>query len=361
MNPSPRYFWQRAALALALLLSIASVLFTGSRAAANGTQPPQQTVVPPTMPASEQALAVQTDADPFPVTATMTDTVMAVAAELNGLPQPLVAPDGALAVTARPAEATDVSTTVHYSRTYLPLVAVRRITTTDPARADVAVTIWPKPSIRVTRGGVLAYDVHVKNYGGGTASSTRVRIPYSRQQMSLIGTSFTPGSGDWVSANETDYLMVTFGALAANTDRTATLTFRTNAALPTDTVINTRASATWSDGRTGGAGATNWAPVLVGAGDANSPYLWLTVTPASGKAGTVHTFFTDRYIPGEGVMGWLNTPAGVKPLDIKATADSSGRVSVNFSTVGRAPGNYSLVLYGLRSNLTAVAGFTVLP
>lgn len=75
----------------------------------------------------------------------------------------------------------------------------------------------------------------------------------------------------------------------------------------------------------------------------------------------MHRFFTDRFIPGEGIIPWLNTPSGVKPLDVRATADSYGRVRLDLASTGLAPGNYGLVLYGARSNLTAVAGFTVQP
>jgi hypothetical protein len=61
------------------------------------------------------------------------------------------------------------------------------------------------------------------------------------------------------------------------------------------------------------------------------------------------------------VIAWLNTPSGVKPLELRGTADIYGRVSLSFSSAGLASGNYGLVAYGARSGLTAVAGFTVSP
>jgi hypothetical protein len=38
-----------------------------------------------------------------------------------------------------------------------------------------------------------------------------------------------------------------------------------------------------------------------------------------------------------------------------------GRVWLDFSSTGLPPGNYSLVVYGARSNLTGVGGFVVQP
>jgi hypothetical protein len=211
------------------------------------------------------------------------------------------------------------------------------------------------------RDATLSYEVRVINHGQGNVSGVQVKLPYNRQQTTLVGTQFVVGSGDWVSNIGTDSITVNFGPLAPGAKRTGKLNYRVATTLANDTVISVRAAASWSDDRAGGNGATNWAPVLVGAGTANSAYVWMAVSPATGKAGTMHQFFTDRFIPGEGVIAWLNTPSGVKPLDLRGTADTYGRVSLSFSSVGLAAGNYSLVAYGARSNLTAVTGFTVAP
>lgn len=49
-----------------------------------------------------------------------------------------------------------------------------------PKPADIAVTLWPAPSIRVARGGALAYEIRVKNYGDGDAEAIRVTRNFCR-------------------------------------------------------------------------------------------------------------------------------------------------------------------------------------
>ncbi len=361
MRNHPQFIWQRTAFLLVLLLSILSFVFTRPGAAADGSQPVNPSVPTPELMAYAEAGDTMVE-EPFPATPTLTDTILAVVSDLNQMPQPLTPPDAAV-LPQVPAEP-EISTQHHLPHhVYVPAIVRPRSASGQPGmvRADVAVTLRPSPSVRVMRGGLLAYEIRLTNYGEGSASSIKVRVPYQRQQMTLSTTSFTAGSGDWVSAIENEAVIVTFGPLAAGAHRAGTLYFRSTSTVAYESVISTRATFAWSDSRLGGSGQTNWAPVIVGAGDVHSAYLWLSVSPASGKAGTVHRFFSDRFIPGEGIIVWLNTPSGVKPLEVRTIADSYGRVSLDLSSIGLAPGNYGLVLYGARSNLTGVAGFTVLP
>jgi len=293
----------------------------------------------------------------------MTDTVMAVAAALNELPQPLTAPLGA-ALDEVPAVLTQEVSAAQRHRRFVPFIGRPRRTPNDPPpppAADISVVVWPQPSIRVMRGGILRYAVRITNHGEGEASEVFVRLPYPRQQLAWQYATFTPGSGDYVSRVEGDAVVTRFEVLAPGKSRIATLTYRTSSFLANDAVVNLRAAYSWKDERSGGCGAANWTPVLVGAGDADSPYLWMARSPSSGRPGTDFQFFSDRFLPGEGVYVWLNTPWGVRPTELQSIADGDGRVWLGLSSAGLAPGNYSLVVYGARSTLTAVAGFTVTP
>ncbi|HEX5689784.1 MAG TPA: hypothetical protein VFX76_07275, partial [Roseiflexaceae bacterium] len=228
----------------------------------------------------------------------------------------------------------------------------------DPDPADVAVTIWPAPSIRVARGGVLAYEIRVKNYGKGDAEAIEVRLPYDKNQIVVTGSSFQ-NSSDWVSNLTDSQVTVSFGALKAGKARAATLYFQVGSTLFENTVISGRANFSWSGDRSHGGGTTNWAPVLVGGSNDSAVWVWTTVDPVSGLAGTTHHFFSDRFIPGEGIITWINTPDGVEPLELRGQADLMGRVWIDFKSNFRRSGTYSLVLYGARSNLTGVATFYV--
>lgn len=305
---------------------------------------------------------------PFPSSAVVPRaTIERVAAELGRLPQPLTPPAGALSaadlVGDVPGPVPAVSgQNVH--RLFLPATVKSSGATPPPptgSPADVVLTLWVTPSIRVARDGTLLYELRVANHGQGTAKGAQITLPYNPQQAKLTNASFVTGSGDWVSAIGDTTITVNFGPIAPGAQRTGYVYQRVGAALPNDTVISTRASYTWSDNREGGSGTSNWTPVLVGGGNDTSAYLWLAVNPASGKAGTIHRFYSDRFSPGEGIVTWLNTPSGAKPLDLRTTADGYGRIWLDFASTGLTPGNYSLVAYGARSGLTAVSGFTVQP
>jgi hypothetical protein len=248
---------------------------------------------------------------------------------------------------------------IRFSRSAAPAPEPTPTPTPRPAKpADLAVTIWPWPSIIVVPGGQLAYELRVKNYGRGDATSAVVTLPYTTRQLVVIDSLFSD-PGDWVSEVADDHLDVSFGPLEEGEYRTAVIIFHVNATLPDQAVISMRASYTWSDRRDGGDWKSNWAPVLVGAGNESAPWVWLTVDPLGGWPGTTHHFYTDRYIPGEGIYTWLNTPDGVRALELRGIADSMGRVWLDFQSAGLRPGTYQLVLYGARSNLTAVATFYV--
>jgi hypothetical protein len=255
---------------------------------------------------------------------------------------------------------------------YLPQIANQVPTPTPPTSppptppptpepeppADIAVAIWPAPSIRVARDGTLAYEIRARNYGDGDAEVIRVTLPYDRRQLTVTGSKFN-SPDDWVSELKDDRVSVTFGPLKANKSRAATLYFRVSGSLADNTVLSMRAAYGWSDGRRDSGGTSNWAPVLVGGGNDSAAWVWTRVDPVGGYAGTTHHFFSDRFIPGEGIITWLNTPDAVEALDLRGQADLMGRAWIDFKSNWRRPGTYSLVLYGARSNLTGVATFYV--
>lgn len=339
-----------AALGLALLAALAA-----PSAAYYYVQPPAG---PPTIPPAAPTLDGSDDPilNPFPgpITEAMTDTVRAVLAVYATIPE-----------DARSAHLVGMAVPNSGVVIYLPAIRVARTApppptpTPRPARpADIAAAIWPEPSIIVMRSAPLTYELRLRNYGKGEAKRALVTLPYANSQLAVISSRFTDPR-DWVSAVTSDHVDVTFGPIAAGEYRTAAIIFRVREALPDRTVISMRASYSWDDHRSGGAWRSNWAPVLVGAGNAGAPWVPLWVDPLGGPAGTTHHFFSDRFIPSEGIYTWLNTPQGVRPLELRGVADLLGRAWLDFSSAGLAPGTYQLVAYGARSNLTGVATFVV--
>lgn len=348
-------FW---AIFLAFLLLTAALV-----AGATGMASAQTPDATPTAQTEAEELPAS---NPFPATDSMTETVQAVLDEYERAGADAVQEEG-----NEPASTNVVgplSVLAKEVAIYVPNVrsgqssgqTPRTPTPTPPPapRADIATTIWPSPSIRVARNGTLAYEIRVKNHGAGTAASHHVTLPYNAQQMAVTHSSFTK-AGDWVSEKTNDRVTVTFGPIASGEYRTATIFFKVASTLVDNTVLSMRAPANWIDAGPGGDLRSNWAPVLASPGNASAAWVWMTVDMLGGYPGTTHRFFSDRFIPGEGIITWLNTPKGVQALDLRGTADTMGRISMDFRSTGLQRGTYSMVFYGARSNLTGVTTFYV--
>lgn len=226
--------------------------------------------------------------------------------------------------------------------------------------ANVVVAIWPKPSIIVGRGAWLEYEIRLRNTGEGTATQTEVVFPYNRQQVTLSHTSLDSRAGDWMRAIGDNSYTVSFGSLGPGAERIGRVFLRVGENLPNQSLLDVRARYSWQDQGSGGSRNANWTPVLVGSGPADAPYFWMSVTPTQGAAGTLHRFFSNRLLPGEGVSTWLNVPGGgVRALDLRGVADSQGMVTLDYRSSGLTPGVYQLVLYGQSSRLTGVVSFVV--
>ncbi len=350
MSPAPAL--SGALMALLVALWLASPALVGPAHAQETTPSPTPTTEPP------QDTPTTDLPNPFPASPAMTDTVRLV------LDQYLEAQNPAPA-------APDTQATA--ARVYLPLV-IREGTivepplpgqpgepTRPPSKADIAVAIWPEPSILAARGSRITYELRARNYADkGDAERIQVTIPYNNRQMRPVASTLDRSKGDWVSSVTDREVVVTFGPLDRESSRSGKLVFEVGGALANGTILDVRPSYTWVDERGMiGPQSSNWAPVVIANGPANGAWVWTQVTPASGPAGTTHTFLSNRFIPGEGVVTWLNTPRGVRALDLKGVADGQGSISLAFASTGLTPGTYQLVLYGMRSQLTGVATFTV--
>jgi hypothetical protein len=226
-------------------------------------------------------------------------------------------------------------------------------------RADVAVTLWPTPSLRVTRGSIIAYDIRAKNFGEGEADRVEVTLPYDPQTLTLLD-AFFDDNGAWVSAVDRDSVEVTFLDVDKNEEHTGTLLFRVADTVPNGAVISMWAHFGWENDREDEEGKlSNAAPVLVGDSEKTEQHIVLMVDPEHGPSGTIYTFFSDRFGPNEKITGWLNTTVLPEELELDLETDSTGRVQLAFSSHDLPPGPYSLVLYGNRSGLTGVGAFLV--
>jgi hypothetical protein len=234
------------------------------------------------------------------------------------------------------------------------------VTPTPPAKgADITVVAWADPSLRVARGGTLAYELRVYNDGEGGAKSARVTLPFDPALMTLVGSRLDRGAGDWVSEVRSNAVVVTFGRLGDEEMRSGFVYFRVGSFLADNTVLSTRPAYSWSDDRGTHERSGPWAPVLVGGGNDSAAYVWTIVQPVTGLPSELRTFYSNRFAPGETVTTWLNAPRGVVSLDLRETVDEQGQVWLEYRPSLLAPGSYQMVVYGNKSRLAGVVTFVV--
>ncbi|HWQ13153.1 MAG TPA: hypothetical protein VNL77_10150 [Roseiflexaceae bacterium] len=370
-------------LALALLLAAATPARAGDApgaadptatpAATATTEPSATAEVTPTATAQPTATVELAHGDlgssgaPIDDTQALTETILPALADF--LAREKAAPGSAADLfygSTIPERPKGASTTV-----YLPFISGPRQSQPGPGDpgggnppppekgADVTVVAWPAPSIRVARDGVLTYEIRLYNDGEGDARRTVVTLPYNPGQLTPIGSDLDRGAGDWVSEVRADALVVTFGPLDEQERRLGYVYFRVGRLLADNTVLSMRPAYTWSDARGTHERSGNWAPVLVGGGNDTGAYVWTIVQPVDGQETELRTFYSNRFVPGETVATWLNTPTGVAPLPLSEKVDEQGQVWLEYRPSSLLPGTYQLVVYGARSRLTGVATFIV--
>jgi hypothetical protein len=222
------------------------------------------------------------------------------------------------------------------------------------------------PGIMVARGGVLEYIVQVENVGEDDAAFTRVRFSYEDEHITLSGSQFEAPDKDWVTDVESrditrEQVLVTFGDLNPGETRTATLIFEVNGNLEDNTVINSFASFNWTDGSGDRSRhMSNSVPVLVGGGDIHTEFAWLGAEPDTVPQGSTLIFFSNRYLPEEPVVFWLNLPDGTQAdVDGRERVNDNGVFEFAYDTGDLPPGTYQMVAFGLHSELVGFATFNV--
>ncbi len=252
----------------------------------------------------------------------------------------------------------------------LLLVVVFALGTARPAFADVPTTVYvvllPDPNIAVVPGGQVEYTLRAANVGEDDASFVFASLSYDPEQLTLLGTRFED-ERDWVSDRSMvagrEEVEVTFLDLGDGESRAATLVMQVNETLPQGSVISAFGKFTWIDingqriYRT-----TNAAPVLVSLGNASSPQVWMGVEPQVAPRNTIQSFYSDRFLPNETVVFWLNRSDGTSvELNRETRVDESGYFTLSFDNSVLVPGDYQMVAAGRNSGLTAFVDFTVTP
>lgn len=234
------------------------------------------------------------------------------------------------------------------------------------AREDaqgMIVVVWPTPSVQVARGDILTYQVQVKNFNRNAHSNIRVYIPYDNSQITFIGAEFEDNDNEWISELSPAHVLVKVEEIAGGQSIAVNLFARVAGDLPDGTVITTWPSYSWNDSRSQKKPrSSNAVPVVVGAINEASPFVWMSVDPTRGTASTTYLFFSDRFLPLEPVQASIIAPGDtILENRLNAAADERGRIWFNLSGAGLAPGTYHMVAVGHWSNLQSQVSFVVEP
>ncbi len=227
----------------------------------------------------------------------------------------------------------------------------------DPAK--VSVTITSKPNVTVGASDTFTLTITATNHGKGDADDATITLPFDPNLVSVLNATFSRGTA-WVSQLNNDSIVIKTGPLESNGDSVSgDVQFQVNANASIGAIISSQADFTWSDQVSGGGGATNTSNLTVSSGNTSQPFFTLEVMPFNGTAGITHNFRGTFFAPDEPVAFWYDTPAGASVGVGRVAADADGVAETTLTTTNLPPGNYTMVAYGIWSNITAVGVFQV--
>jgi hypothetical protein len=227
-------------------------------------------------------------------------------------------------------------------------ISVARADDTPTVEADVF------PDV-LSPGDTLRYKFTVENWTEMEIIETEVRLPYNTDILTPSGSRLND-EDDWISQASEGQVTVVFGEIEDDDSRSATIEFTINPNTPDSTELDVKAEYNWYSANRVGSGTTEDLEVLILNPGAEPQ---ANITPEAGPPGTVYTITANRFRPGETVVTWLNTPNGVKDLDLYGQAGNPGTIELKFDSSGLTSGDYSLVLHGTESETERVVFFTV--
>lgn len=227
-------------------------------------------------------------------------------------------------------------------------------------RAFVTASTRVQPSGSVAIGGLLTYRVEVRNSGDASASGVSVSFGFSGDLIEIVDVGV--GGGGFVNERGTNSLSFRIDRLERDGgSASATIRARVRAGAPVGAVISSSTSFGYGDARGGGSGGSNGTSVTVAAASANGPErVAVSPNPPRAPSGEPVAFDSgESFAPGEELAVWYNAPDGSVVAVGRVSADKRGRVRFIFDTRSLVPGDYSMVLYGLWTDLTGVGPFAI--
>ncbi len=225
----------------------------------------------------------------------------------------------------------------------------------------VVVVQQAMPNTSVAPGGVVTYEMFVKNQSGDSIGNVTVSLMYYAETAEVVDTVFVNQPGATVVAGTgAGLLQFETGHL----ERDAVLKVVVNMRVVPGAVVGApmthHLTYSWYDGGQYRTERSNGVPVVVASGQVHQEVFRLRVTPGFEGEPTL-TLFESAAIfgPFEPVQLWYNTSSGeVREVGI-VNADLQGRLVAEYDQRYLFPGSYSMVARGLWTDFTAIGPFTV--
>jgi uncharacterized repeat protein (TIGR01451 family) len=270
----------------------------------------------------------------------------------GGFPSP--SPVGTLPPPVLPSETVGIVTATATSQ-----ATVTTQPTTTAAETTLVTVVQRTNKAAVAPGGTVALTIVAVNRGDERASNAIITLPIDPALVAVVDVTKTSAQA-WVSANTPGQLVLQTGPLASN-GGTVTfaveLVFSNQAA--TGSIYAPRLEYRWSRGANGSSGTSNLLSISVSSQEQLASNAVFVADPTRGSATTLRRFSSAIFAPYEPVAFWYTTPAGANmPLE-QITARADGSIVVSFDPAGLTPGTYTLVAYGVWSELTAAGTFII--
>lgn len=205
-----------------------------------------------------------------------------------------------------------------------------------------------------TPNETLKYKFIIQNWTDMEIVHAEFKLPYNTDILTPINSELYD-EDDWVKEASNGDVVVIFGPVEDDEERSAVIEFAINPNTPDSTALRVEAEYTWQSQERSGSGSVDLETIVL------NPNVQpqATITPEAGPPGTIFTIRANRFEPYETVVTWLNTPTGVQELDLYGQAENPGTIELTFDSSGLAPGDYSLVLHGTDSGHERVVPFGI--
>ncbi|NWJ53388.1 MAG: hypothetical protein HXX14_21325 [Bacteroidetes bacterium] len=218
--------------------------------------------------------------------------------------------------------------------------------------------VSPSPVVAISPENLVSFSFKVKNIGVGSTSYVRLEIPIP--QGLEVGYLKNTSSGVWVTQVTTTTVTIALPSLGQDQEVHGTLLFRPNANAVIGTEIEARYKVVFDD-EVGCGKSLNSNTQRFVFGETNSSEDGAIQRGAaiSATVGEKVSLVQKGYLANEIVSLWYTKPDGTSVSLGEQRANANGEITILLNTAGFAPGDYAVVGYGNRSEVTQVNILTV--